>query len=140
MPKKINFERWGSAVANLKELKDTRTLPPEALLITSIDEWKTYKEKYLIMIGPAYPVNILEDKALLLVTLPSAKEYMKSINGSYIIEKIKKRNNELIVYVDSSNEPPINSSDQIKTMFYAPFLINSDIVNKETKITIKKYE
>jgi hypothetical protein len=138
VPKKIKFDSWGKGFVHLSELKEIKTFPPEAILITSVDDWTISMNKYLIMIGPVTSNSLPENKALLMISLPSTRDYKESSFASYTIENIKKHNNELIVYVNLNNEPTITSDVEIKSLFYEPFLINLDDINKETKIRIVK--
>lgn len=135
MPKTIKLDRVSSGFIHLSELKEIRPFPPEALLVTTIDDWKSYTNKYLVMTGPA---SSMEDKAVLIITLPSGMDYKQTTDGSYTIEKIKKRDNELIVYVNLNKESKIDSSNEIKSLFQEIIWLNSDAVNKDTKIKIIK--
>lgn len=137
MPQKIKYENSGSGYAILSELKDPRPFPPEALLITSLGDWRDYCDKYLIIMGPGTG-SLMKNKALLIITLPSAMDYRESFNSYYTIINIKKRHNELLVYVNTNNEPKLKSSREAKTLFYVPIWINIDTVNKETQVRIIK--
>lgn len=135
MPKTIKPYRVSSGFIDLSELEEIRPFPPEALLVTTIDEWKSYTKKYLVMTGPA---SSMEDKSILIITIPSEMDYKQATDCSYNIKNIKKRGNELIVYVNLNKEPKINSSKEIKSLFQEVIWLNSNAINKDTKIKILK--
>jgi hypothetical protein len=137
MPRNIKFENWGGGFVPLSGINDTRTLPPKTLLITSDVEWRDYADKYIIKVIPVYS-EVIKDKILLLVNLPSAMDYEQaSSRKGYTIESIKRRFNELIIYVKSNEEPELKFSSEAKSLVYGMFMIDKDTVNSETIVKIK---
>jgi hypothetical protein len=137
MPRRIKFESWGVGLVPLSGINDTRTLPPKTLLITSVGQWRDYMDKYIIKVGPGNS-EIIKDKVLLFINLPSSMDYEQaSVIQGYAIESIKRRFNELIVYVKTNEGPELKSSSEAKSLIYRMFWIDKDIVNSETIVKIK---